>query len=407
MQKESRPAKVSRQNGAAATQNVRKSSMARGDKGGKKDKDSGRKKKGKGKRNKKEDRFGNVYDRRKGTWTERDKAEEEFGKRIMDVISKDRVTAELAVMNFSGKKGPPFRVAPTVVKFFMRLKEMFNGSYRFVAGIVKNLLEPQEIYCPTYSTARKLAELYIGTERGAKIMSDALNMEDALFAEMKRFADLCVPHDIKDAGLMTARSVPDMSGGRPRRVAVDCSGQTVTSPGAWMLRKWGGNSGKFVHQHALVDVDSMEVIAFLTSSDEVGDAKVLPLLLEAAYRSGHNIVTVFADTSYDSFDNWDAVTGYGADFVVNLRNNPRKGLRSFERNAEIRIIEAIGYDMWSVFFGYGRRWMVEVFFSVLKKVFGDGVRAHTFAMISKCMDLKYEMYCERNAILRKHLGTVA
>jgi hypothetical protein len=381
--------------------------MAKGDKGGNKDKDNGRKQKEKCKRDKKKDRYGNIYEKRKGTWTERDKAEEEFGKKVMDAIDRDRVDTELAVMNFSGKKGPPFLVAPTVVKFFMRLKEMFNGSYRFIAGVVKKLLEPFGIYCPTYSTARKLAETYLGTEEGGRIMNEALEIEDALSVEIMRFADLCVPHDIKDSDTMIARSVPDTSGGRPRRVAVDSSGQTIASPGAWMRRKWGGSSGKFAKQHALVDVDSSEVIAFLISSDEVGDPKVLPLLLAAAHRSGHKIGTVFADTSYDSFENWDAVSGYGADLVVNLKKNAKKGLRSFERNAEIRIVEAVGYDVWSVFFGYGRRWMIEVFFSALKKVFGGHVRAYTFVMISKCMDVKYELYCERNAILRRRLTITA
>jgi hypothetical protein len=386
---------------------VRKSIMAKGDKGGKRDKDNGRKRKDGDKRDKKRDRYGNIYEKRKGTWTKRDKAEEEFGKGIMDAADTDRVNAELAVMNFSGKKGPPFKVAPTVVRFFMRLKEMFGGSYRLVAGIVKKVLEPLGIYCPTYSTARKLAEVYLGTEEGKRIMNEASELEDALSAEMLRFADLCVPHDIMDGDMMIAVTMPDTSGRRSRRTAVDGSGQTITSSGAWMRRKWGGGSGKFAKQHALVDVDSMEIIAFLISSDEVGDAKVLPLLLEAARRGGHNIGTVFADNSYDSFENWDAVTEFGADFVINLKKNAKKGLRSFERNAEIRIIEAVGYDVWSIFSGYGRRWMIEVFFSVFKKVFGDNVNAHTFTMISKYMGVKYELYMERNAILHRHLGMTA
>jgi len=377
--------------------------MAKGDKGGKLDKTSGRKQGEQKKRNKKTDRYGNVYDQRKGTWTARDKAEEEFGRTLMGTIDKARIDAELAVMNRCGKRGPPFKIALSVVMFFMRLKEFFNKSYRVVAGMVKEQLEPLGIFCPTYSSARKLAVRYLGTDEGKGIMEKASELADAVFEEILRFTDLRVPHDIDDAELMTARVIPDSSGGRPRRVAVDGSGQTLKSAGVWKRHVWGGASGKFIHQIAMVDIDTLEVVAFLIASDEVKDTKALPLLLAAAESGGHNIVMVLGDTSFDTFDNWKAVTGKGIEFVVNLRAGAKKGLKSFERNEEVGIIDTIGRELWSILFGYGRRWLVEVFFSVFKKVFGDRVRAHTFTMISKCMDVKYRMYCERQRILSKHL----
>ena len=37
----------------------------------------------------------------------------------------------------------------------------------------------------------------------------------------------------------------------------------------------------------------------------------------------------------------------------------------------IRIIWTIGRDLWALLFGYGRRWLAEVFFSVFKKAFRD------------------------------------
>ena len=377
--------------------------MAKGDKGGKKDKPSVRKRGGQKKRNKKSNRYGYVYDQRKGTWTARDKAEEEFGRTLTRGLDKERVDAELAVMNHCGKRGPPFLIAPSVIVFLMRLKEFLNKSYRVIAGMVKEQLEPLGIYCPTYSSARKLAERYMGTEEGMKIMEKASELADAVFKEILRYTDLRVPHEIEDAELMTARVVPDSSGGRPRRVAVDGSGQTLMSTGAWKRRKWGGSSGKFAHQHAMVDIDTLEPIAFLTASDKVGDAKVLRILLEAALGGGHNIKKVFGDSSYDTFYNWEAVTGKKIEFVVSLKPNAKKGLDSFERNEEIGIVDTIGRELWATLFGYGRRWLVEVFFSVLKKVFGDSVHAHVFGMIAKCMDVKYSLYYERQKMIRRHL----
>lgn len=381
--------------------------MADGDKGGKTDKHSAKNRGEQKKRNKKTDRYGNVYDQRKGTWTARDKAEEEFGRTFTKTLDKERTDAELAVMNRSGKRGPPFRIAPSVVAFSMRLKEFCNKSYRAVAGMVKEHLEPLGIYCPTYSSARKLADKYLGTERGREIMEEASKLADAVFEEILKYTDLQVPHEIDDAELMTVRVIPDRSGGRPRSVAADGSGQTLRSAGHWKRLVWGGTAGKFVHQHALVDIDTLEPIAFLIASDGVGDAKVLRILLEGALGGGHNIKKVLADSSYDTFCNWEAVAGKGIEFVVNLKSNARKGLKSFERNEEVGIVDTVGRELWAILFGYGRRWLVEVFFSVFKKVFGDSVHAQAFGMIAKCMDVKYGLYCERQRIISRHLGGLA
>ena len=404
---ESRPAKVSRQNRDGSHAERQKADlMAKGDKGGKKDKAVGKKRKNDGKRDKERDRYGNKYDKRNGTWTVRDKAEEEFGKRVTEAVSKERTDAELAIMNFEGKRGRPFLIAPTVITFFVRLKEFCGKSYRMTAGMVKERLEHLGIYCPTYSSAGKLTERYVGTEEGRTIMEEAARTVDAVFTDIIRSTEFRVPNDVKDAEHMYVRVIPDRSGGRARRVIIDGSGQTIVSPGEWMRKTWGGNHGKFVHHYVMTDADTMEVIAFLVTSDEVNDSPVLPLLLAAAGSGGHKVREILADGAYDNFANWDAVRERGVELTVNVRMNGTKNKDHPERNSLIRIRDAIGHDMWGVFFGYGRRWMVEVFFSVFKKIFGDNVRAHRFDMISKSMDTKYGMYRERNDILNRYLSAL-
>jgi len=378
--------------------------MAKGDKGGNKDKTGGKKRKNDVKRDKEKDRYGNKYDKRNGTWTARDKAEEEFGRKVNEVISKEHADAELAVMNFRGKRGRPFLIAPIVVVFFIRLKEFCGKSYRMTAGMVKERLEHLGIYCPTYSSAMKLTERYMRTEEGRKIMEEAARAIDTVFDELVRSTEFRVPNDVRDAEHMYVRVIPDRSGGRRRRAIIDGSGQTIVSPGAWVRKTWGGKFGKFVHHSVMTDADTMEVIAFLVTSDEVNDSPVLPLLLAAAESGGHKITEILADGAYDNFANWDTVAEKGIRLTVNVRANGKKDKDYPERNSTIRIRDAIGHDMWSVFFGYGRRWMVEVFFSVFKKIFGDRVRAKRFDMISKSMDAKYGMYCERNDILSRHLS---
>jgi len=373
--------------------------MAKGDKGGKKDKDNGKKRGERKERNRKTDRYGNVYDQRKDTWTARDKAEEEFGRGVAEPPPGELAEAELEVMNYKGKRGPKFKIAPSVVKFCTRMREVCGTSYRLDAGIAGEILEKDGIYSPSYSSIHKLAGKYLGTEKGDGISERAAPRTDRRSAEI---TDIRVPHKIKDAELMTARVFPCGREDGPRCFAADGTGQTLSSPGPYKKSMYGGRA-KFVHHSALVDTETLRVAAYLTASDKVGDARVLPLLLDAAERGGHAIKRVFADGAYDSFDNWNAAAGKGIEFVVNIRPAAKKGLTSFERNEAIDIIGNIGRETRAILFGYGRRWKAEVFFSVFKRVFGDDVRARKFEMVSKCMDVKYELYNERQEILLRHL----
>jgi hypothetical protein len=386
--------------------------MAKKDKGGKYNKS----KPGKGakqrNRDKKHDRFGNEYDKRNGTWTERDHAEEEFGRGLArpEWITPERANAELAVMNFPGKRGPPFTVAPCVIMYLFRLKAALNLGYRTVAGIVKGVLELEGIKCPTYSAACKLAAAYCGTDLGKAISSKASDLADRLESFCMGLicdTDTEIPQDVSGRELMTVRTIrPPGPEERERVVAIDSTGISTAAGGLWSHSVWGTDIDGWVRIHALVDTDTGEVLSFVPTSDKAGDSPILPPLVEAAVRAGYRIKRVLADGAYDSIENWLALERMGIEFVVNMKDTARIGMKSFPRNEEIRIRKTVGHDLWVILFGYGRRWLVEVFFSVFKRVLGSSVFSKTFAGIARETDMRMELYCERQAMLIERLVEV-
>ncbi len=60
--------------------------------------------------------------------------------------------------------------------------------------------------------------------------------------------------------------------------------------------------------HALVDIDTCKVLAYVLTYSDVGDPRMLPPLMESAARGGHKIGILYDDGSYWSDDNWKIVS---------------------------------------------------------------------------------------------------
>ena len=364
-------------------------------------------------RNKTSDRDGRVYDQRKGEWTSRDKAEVEFGYRVMQGPCLERVEAELAIMNYPGKLGPPFQVAPCVVLYFDRMRQMFSMSYRFIEGVVRAILEPKGIYCPTFSEAQKVLKSYNSDPELAEIIRSAGEYIDGMFEPVFTETETTIEEsldegcEIEDSDIMTVFVLPPPDG-RDIECALDGSGQTISHTGPYLRVKHGLDHARFIHQHALVDITSksLKPIAYMITTDEIGDSKAMDLLLREAVKAGHRIRKLYADGAYEGYSHWDVADELGIEFVVNIPKNRKTSLRNFTRNDAIRRYRSMTRDEWVRLTGYGRRWYVEVFFSVLKRVFGDNINATTFVMQKAGMRTKYELHAERARIQEKRLGNL-
>jgi hypothetical protein len=359
-------------------------------------------------RQKTSDRYGNRYDKRKGEWTARDRADREFTERVMEPPSVERSDAELSVLNYPGKPGPKFIYAPCVIFYIQRIKEALGCVYRRAVGIAKGILSRSGLPTPTYSEFYKALRLcHMNTAR-SMAASAPWDFEDGMFEPMATDTGVHVPHDIIDAENMTVIVFPDDTGGERKKAAVDGSGETLECTGAYKSRKWNVCNARFLHQHLLMDVTSkgLRPIAYIIASDKVGDSKVMGILVREAVKAGHNITTLYADAAYESIANWEVTEELGIEFVVNMPEGRRTNMTSFVRNEAIRIRNTLGAEVWRIFSGYGRRWLVEVFFSVFKKVFGDKIRARIFIMQKIGMMERYELYDMRARIIEKEIGRV-
>lgn len=364
------------------------------------------------KRNKVSDKNGRLYDQRKGEWTARDRAEVEFGSRVAKGPCLKRIETELRILNYPGKLGPPFLVAPCVVLYFDRLRQMFSMSYRFVEGFVKGILEEKGVYCPSYSEAQKVLKKYNSEPRLADVLRSAGEYIDGMFEpvfiETASTIEGSLTEEVEDSDIMTVFVLPPDGSAREIECAIDGSGQSITHTGPYLRIKHGLDHAKFIHQHTLVDVTSksLKPIAYMITTAEVGDSKVMDILVREAVKAGHRIVKLYADGAYEGLSHWDTVDELGIEFVVNIPKGRKTSLKNFTRNNAIRLFRSMTKEEWVEKTGYGRRWYVEVFFSILKRVFGDNINATTFVMQKAGMRTKYELHAERARIQEDYLGNL-
>ncbi|MGC8696402.1 MAG: hypothetical protein ACP5UD_08375 [Conexivisphaera sp.] len=66
----------------------------------------------------------------------------------------------------------------------------------------------------------------------------------------------------------------------------------------------------------------------------------------------------------------------GAEATIRIRGNARPDSPG-KRGEEVRLRLALGYGDWASLMGYGMRWMVEAFFSAVKRKFGERLRARS------------------------------
>lgn len=129
--------------------------------------------------------------------------------------------------------------------------------------------------------------------------------------------------------------------------------------------------------HALVDVDTNEIVAFVLTKDDIGDEEMLEYLLELADMGGVRYEGVYADAAYSSVDNFKLVCEvHKCRFITIFKSNTRgKSPGSKDRGEAARLWIRLPYNEWVKVTGYGHRWKVEGAFSNLKRMFSEFIRA--------------------------------
>ena len=139
----------------------------------------------------------------------------------------------------------------------------------------------------------------------------------------------------------------------PLHLLIDSTGIKVEGEGEWNARKHGGPKRRVWRKiHLGIDEQTLEIRAIEVTSSNVGDAPMLPGLLDQI-PPDQNIASVTADGAYDTRKCHDAIAERGADAIIPPRRNakPWKATTAgaTARNEALRASRYLGRTIW-------RRW---------------------------------------------------
>jgi transposase len=173
-------------------------------------------------------------------------------------------------------------------------------------------------------------------------------------------------------------------------IAIDSTGIKVANRGEWMRDKWKMRRG-FLKIHVGVDVNSKKIVSAKITDERSHDAQHLPSLVDQALHHG-KVVKVLADAAYDSKNNFSYLWYHDIVPAIKVRKNSSGRSRGcYPRKVSV-ISQLKMYQYWKDSVSYGRRWIVESVFSVLKRIFGEHVMAHKRKNMVKELQLKMALY---------------
>jgi hypothetical protein len=163
--------------------------------------------------------------------------------------------------------------------------------------------------------------------------------------------------------------------------AADSTGIKAEGEGEWNARKHGGSKRRLWRKiHIGIDEKTLEIRAIEATSSSIGDAPVLPDLLNQI-PPDEEIGSVTADGAYDTRKCHDAIAARNAHAVIPPRKNAKlwkpdtPGARA--RNEAVRSSKYLGRALWRQLSGYHRRSRVETKMHCVK-LLGQRLSARDF-----------------------------
>ncbi len=168
-----------------------------------------------------------------------------------------------------------------------------------------------------------------------------------------------------------------------RHIVIDSSGLKVHGEGEWKVRQHGVDQRRTWRKlHLAVDAENHEVIAAELTAAFVGDAPVLPDLLDQLDPE-EPIASVAADGLYDTQACHAAILQRGAQALIPPRARAVEWPDQADgpvhpRTAILRQCQEHGVPRWKQASGYHRRSLAETAMFRIKTLFGDKLNNHRF-----------------------------
>jgi hypothetical protein len=238
----------------------------------------------------------------------------------------------------SGKRGKPRTYGDPCVECMLVLKSVYHLPQRATYGLVCSLLELMELDLPVPHPT---------------ILS-------------RRTSSLCV-------------SLPRQSSGKPLHVLVDATGLKVYGEGEWKVRVHGVSKRRTWRKlHIAIDSETGEILAEVSTTSNVSDKEVLPILLEQIVEP---IAQLTGDGGYDYTTCYEAIAAVKARAVIPPRRTGRlhpedERLRARDKN--LRSIKKVGRKKWKKQSHYHRRSLVETGMMRQKTIFGSSLSSRRF-----------------------------
>ena len=178
-----------------------------------------------------------------------------------------------------------------------------------------------------------------------------------------------------------AVNIPYRSSKGPLHLLIDSTGIKVEGEGEWHARKHGGPKRRVWRKiHLGIDEETLEIRAVEITGSHIGDAPVLPDLLNQI-PADEQIGSVTADGAYDTRKCHKAIADRGAHAVIPPRKNAKPWkpdtAGAVARNEILRTSKRVGRTIWRRWSGYHRRSRVETKMHCVK-LLGQRLSARDF-----------------------------
>ena len=176
-------------------------------------------------------------------------------------------------------------------------------------------------------------------------------------------------------------AIPYRGGTGPLDLLIDSTGIKAEGEGEWNARKHGGLKRRIWRKiHIGIDEQTLEVRAVEITGSNIGDAPMLPELLDQI-PPDQDVGSVTADGAYDTRKCHDAIAARGAHAVIPPRKNAKPwkptSTGAIARNEAVRASRYLGKTLWRRWSGYHRRSRVEAKMNCIK-LLGQSLMARDF-----------------------------
>ena len=176
-------------------------------------------------------------------------------------------------------------------------------------------------------------------------------------------------------------NIPYRGSAGPLHLLLDSTGIKVEGEGEWNVRKHGGTKRRVWRKiHIGIDEKSLEIRAAEFTTSDVGDAPMLPELLDQI-PPDQEIASVTADGAFDTRKCHDAIAARGAAAIIPPRRNAKPWkpdtAGAVARNEILRTSKRVGRTIWRRWSGYHLRSRAETKMHCVK-LLGQRLSAREF-----------------------------